>query len=68
MPNTTHKMPALDIAHLHLLAKRKKSWPAKNAGVMLVFCIAFIVASGLISLAVYRKILARRAAKARLHG
>jgi len=56
------------MTHLHLLAKRKKSWPAKNAGVMLVFCIVFVIATGLISLAVYRKILARRAAKARLPG
>jgi hypothetical protein len=61
-------MAALDMTHLHLLAKRKKSWPAKNAGVMLVFCIVFVIATGLISLAVYRKILARRAAKARLPG
>jgi hypothetical protein len=60
-------MPLIPRETYHQLSKRK-NWPAKNAGVMVVFCVVFVVAAGLSSLFIYRKILARRAAKARLHG
>jgi hypothetical protein len=41
------------------LAKRN-NWPAENAGVMVVFCVTFVVAVGLICLFIYKKMLARR--------
>ncbi|PGH28349.1 hypothetical protein GX50_08913 [[Emmonsia] crescens] len=60
-------MPALslitrDEAVYHQLTKRK-NWAGKNAGVVLVFCIVFIIAVGLISLFVYRWNLRRKAAR-----
>lgn len=42
------------------IAKRGSNWPAENAGVMVVFCITFIVAVGLIGLLIYKKMLARK--------
>jgi len=48
---------------LHQLVKRK-NWAAKEPGVILVFCIVFSVAALLIGLFLYRKLQARRAAKA----
>ena len=65
-------MPALDLSQLayhahmaaHQLVRRKrKNWAGKNAGVVLVFCIVLVIAFGLIVLFLYRKILARRAAR-----
>ena len=61
-------MAALDMAlvgrdaqaAVHQLTKRK-NWAAREAGVVVVFCIVFIVFSGLIFLFFYRKFLARRA-------
>lgn len=61
-------MPALDLSLIardaqstvHQLAKRE-NWARKEAGVIVVFCIVFIVAAGLIGLFLYRKMLARRA-------
>ncbi|EEQ87221.1 hypothetical protein RJZ56_006717 [Blastomyces dermatitidis] len=47
---------------VHRLAKRN-NWAAENAGVMLVFCILFVIAVGLIILAVYRWNLRRKAAR-----
>ncbi|KAH6649887.1 hypothetical protein F5144DRAFT_597389 [Chaetomium tenue] len=41
------------------LAKRS-DWPRENAGVMVVFCVVFVVAVGLIALLIYKKMLARR--------
>ncbi|KAF7595698.1 hypothetical protein BBP40_005142 [Aspergillus hancockii] len=38
----------------HELIKRK-NWASENPGVVLVFCIVFIVAVGIISLFAYRK-------------
>jgi len=64
--NPPAKMSALSILaraaqpHLNSLMKRKKSWPRRNPGVMLVFCIVFIIVTGLLSLFIYRKIVARR--------
>jgi threonine/homoserine/homoserine lactone efflux protein len=42
------------------LAKRGTDWPHKNAGVMVVFVIAFLVAATLITLFVRKKLIARR--------
>lgn len=68
-PSFTLKMPALNLALIprdtNLLIKRinNDNWAGHNPGVVLVFCIVFIVAVGLISLFVYRRLLARRAAR-----
>lgn len=61
-------MPAINTiairdAVMSELVKREKSWPAREAGVMVVFCIVGVVAIGLISLFVHKKLVARRAAK-----
>jgi len=46
---------------LHQLVRRKKNWAGKNVGVVLVFCIVFVIAAGLSSLYFYRKWMARKA-------
>ncbi|KKZ63925.1 hypothetical protein EMCG_01784 [[Emmonsia] crescens] len=60
-------MPALslitrDEGVYHQLTKRS-NWAGRNAGVVLVFCIVFIIAVGLISLFAYRWNLRRKAAR-----
>ncbi|KAI5288353.1 hypothetical protein KEM52_001199 [Ascosphaera acerosa] len=40
---------------------RRGNWASHNAGVVLVFCILFIVACGILFLIIYRKIMARKA-------
>ncbi|TVY17469.1 hypothetical protein LARI1_G004341 [Lachnellula arida] len=35
---------------IHQLVKRRKNWAAREAGVIVVFCIVFLVATGLIGL------------------
>ena len=65
---TTTAMAALDLSlvrrdaqrAVHQLSKRK-NWAAREAGVVVVFCVVFIVVGGLIALFLYRKLLARRA-------
>ncbi|KAJ5180592.1 hypothetical protein N7492_003802 [Penicillium capsulatum] len=47
---------------IHAIAKRS-NWASKNPGVVLVFCIVFIVAVGVFSLLAYRKWMKRRASK-----
>jgi Tfp pilus assembly protein PilX len=42
------------------LAKRRTDWPHKNAGVMVVFVIAFLVALTLVTLFVRKKLIVRR--------
>ncbi|KFH46807.1 hypothetical protein ACRE_023610 [Hapsidospora chrysogenum ATCC 11550] len=42
---------------------KRKSWPAKNVGVMVVFVIVGIVGIGLITLWVYKYVQKRKAAK-----
>ena len=49
----------------HELVKRK-NWAAHEPGVILVFCIVFVVAALLIGLFLWRKFQARRAAKAEI--
>ncbi len=39
---------------------RRSNWAGENAGVMVVFCIVFVVAVGLISLFIYKKLKARK--------
>jgi hypothetical protein len=46
----------------HQLSKRS-NWASREAGVIVVFCVVFIVATGLISLWVSRLISRRRAAR-----
>ena len=47
---------------LHQFAKRS-NWASENPGVVLVFCIVFIVGLGVISLFVYRRWMKRKADK-----
>ncbi|PHH74456.1 hypothetical protein CDD83_4563 [Cordyceps sp. RAO-2017] len=39
---------------LHQLSKRERNWAYREPGVVLVFCIVFIVACGLIALWIYK--------------
>ncbi|OAX77778.1 hypothetical protein ACJ72_07919 [Emergomyces africanus] len=59
-------MPALSLIArdegVYQLAKRN-NWPRQNVGVMLVFCIVFVIAAGLIGLFVHRWMLRRKAAR-----
>ena len=62
------KMPALDYSLIARrasspLAKREITWPRENAGVMVVFCIVFVVGVGLLALFISRKMAARKARK-----
>jgi hypothetical protein len=63
-------MPALDMALIardasSMLSKRAEvQWVHDNPGVMVVFCIVFIVAAGLIALFVHKKLKARSERKA----
>lgn len=63
-------MPAIDFSLIardsFALAKRDASWPGQNAGVMVVFCIVFVVVVGLLSLFISKKLAARRERKERL--
>lgn len=45
------------------LVRREKNWAAREPGVIVVFCVVFLVAVGLIALWIYKKMVARRAAK-----
>lgn len=49
---------------LHLFAKRR-NWASENPGVVLVFCIVFVVSAGIISLFAYRQWMKRKAEKKR---
>ncbi|CAK7223451.1 hypothetical protein SCUCBS95973_005184 [Sporothrix curviconia] len=59
-------MAAIDTALIareaSVLAKR--NWAGREAGVIVVFCIVFVVAVGLIALWLHKLITARKAAKA----
>lgn len=46
-----------------VLLKRNTNWASQNPGVILVFCIVFVVGVGLICLFLYRYWLSRRAVK-----
>lgn len=48
--------------------KHRHNWAHRNPGVVLVFCIVFIVGLGVVSLFAYRKWMARKAAKQTVEG
>ena len=52
------------VTGIHSMAKRS-NWASKNPGVVLVFCIVFIVSLGLVSLWLYRQWVKRRARRQR---
>ncbi|KAH8434004.1 uncharacterized protein LDX57_011640 [Aspergillus melleus] len=43
---------------------KRSNWASRNPGVVLVFCIVFIVGFGIVSLFLYRQWMARKAKKA----
>lgn len=51
-----------DYQHTHELLKRH-NWASRNPGVILVFCIVFLVALGFCTLFIYRRVLRRKAEK-----
>ncbi|KAI9796294.1 MAG: hypothetical protein M1833_006379 [Piccolia ochrophora] len=60
-----HNSLGMPHAHLNLRSLEKRAnWAGQNAGIILVFCIVGIIAIGVISLFVYRKVTARKAARA----
>ncbi|RYO92322.1 hypothetical protein DL766_001917 [Monosporascus sp. MC13-8B] len=62
-------MPALNSAAIvardtfSTLAKREQNWAAQEPGVIVVFCIVFLVGCGLIGLWISKLIAKRRAKK-----
>ncbi|RAK96620.1 uncharacterized protein BO80DRAFT_468416 [Aspergillus ibericus CBS 121593] len=70
VPSAEFVRPFLIMAAIDLLAIearhqviKRSNWASENPGVVLVFCIVFIVAVGIIALFIYRKCMARKAAK-----
>ncbi|KAL2159711.1 hypothetical protein VTH06DRAFT_2280 [Thermothelomyces fergusii] len=64
IPHYSIKMAAINYSlvardSFSTLAKRT-NWAGKNPGVMVVFCVLFVVGVGLIGLWIYKKVLARR--------
>lgn len=55
-------MPALMTREMAALAKRE-NWAKQEAGVVVVFAIVFVVVTGLLSLFIYKKVAARKAAR-----
>jgi predicted MFS family arabinose efflux permease len=51
-----------DHKHTHELLKRH-NWASRNPGVILVFCIVFLVVLGFFTLFIYRRMLRRNAEK-----
>jgi hypothetical protein len=47
---------------IHTIAKRE-NWAAQEAGVVVVFCVVFVVAVGLIALFIHKKLQARKKAR-----
>ncbi|KAK4113988.1 hypothetical protein N656DRAFT_707276 [Canariomyces notabilis] len=45
----------------------KRNWAQEEAGVIVVFCITFVVAVGLIALFIHKKLAARREKRAQQH-
>lgn len=56
------------VARTTTIPTKHRSWAKHEAGVILVFCIIFIVAAGLIGLFVFRKLAASRARKQAIAG
>lgn len=67
-PNHSSKMavirqiPQSQALNIHRIAKRS-NWASKNPGVVLVFCIVFLVGLGIVSLFIYRRVLQKKAEK-----
>ncbi|KAK4217133.1 hypothetical protein QBC37DRAFT_62638 [Rhypophila decipiens] len=61
MPAVNYSLVARD-SFSHLF-KREENWAKQEAGVIVVFCIVFVVGVGLISLFIYKKLAARKARK-----
>lgn len=67
-------MPALDFSQIlpressRMLQRRGvAAWPGQNAGVMVVFCIVFVVAVVLLGLLISKKLAARRERRERMN-
>lgn len=58
-------MPALNLVHHALIKRAATNWPAKNKGVMVVFCIFATIAIVVIALIIQRKLAAARVRKER---
>lgn len=57
-------IPSDDISYSSIINHSKRSdWASRNPGPILVFCIVFVVGLGIVLLFVYRKLMARKAAK-----
>lgn len=67
-------MAALTLTTSALLARattlptKHRNWAKHEAGVILVFCIVFIIAAGLIGLFLFRMLAARRAKRQAVAG
>jgi len=61
MPAVNTALVARDV--LSPIVKRE-NWAQQEPGVILVFCIVFVVAVGVISVWIYRKVAARKASTA----
>jgi hypothetical protein len=48
---------------VHNLLVKRKNWASHEAGVIVVFCVVFVVASGLLFLCISRALAKRRAAR-----
>ncbi|KAJ5526456.1 hypothetical protein N7494_013106 [Penicillium frequentans] len=57
-----YQTPRSQASNLHRIAKRS-NWASKNPGVVLVFCIVFLVGLGIVSLFIYRRVLQKKAEK-----
>jgi len=61
MPAIANSLVARDAASQ--LVKRADNWAAQEPGVIVVFCIVFVVAVGLLAAWISKKVSARKAAK-----
>ena len=66
MPAVDYSLIVRDVSNILIRqttpsTRPRHNWAYRNPGIVLVFCIVFIVATGLIALFLYRKILARKA-------
>lgn len=68
-PSSHHKMAAISLVDrsesnsLHLLVRR--NWASENPGVILVFCIVFVVGMGIVMLFAYRRWMKHKAKEER---
>jgi uncharacterized membrane protein len=64
-PNLSVVMAVISLVHYkpHLHQFVRRSWAGRNPGVILVFCIVFIIAVGLITLFLYRRVIRKKAEK-----